>query len=173
AFIQAFNTTASNNMTYYAESIDATNLNGTPKGLKTMVNSFHHMPPKVAKQILASAQQNRQAILIYEIAENKIPTIVWALLLPISLPIVALMAILFVPFVKPLSWKDLLFTWPIPLIPIFYAWDGQASLPRMYTFDDVKQYLLPPETADYSWEMGPAQKQNGKPLGYYIKGLPL
>ncbi len=172
AFVEDFNQSANDRLQYHPKPVDATDLHKTPAGLKTMVNSFHHMPPQIAKQILASAQENRQAILIYEMAENKIPTVVWALLLPISLPIVAIMAIFFVPFVKPLSWKDLLFTWLIPVIPIFYAWDGQASLPRMYTFKDIQNHLLPEQIEGYTWEMAPAKKQNDKTLGYYIKGLP-
>ena len=60
----------------------------------------------------------------------------------------------------------------IPVIPIFYAWDGQASMPRMYTFNDIKTSLLPEATNNYTWEMAQAKKKNGKPLGYYILGLP-
>lgn len=171
-FVENFNKNSPDYMSYSGESLDASNLSQAPKGIKTMSNSFHHMPPPIAKKILSTAQENKEAILIYEIAENKIPTFIWALLLPISLPIVALMSILFVPFVKPLSWKDLLFTWLIPVIPIFYAWDGQASMPRMYTFDDIKNHLLPEKDENYTWEMGQAKKKNGKAQGYYILGLP-
>ena len=46
------------------------------------------------------------------------------------------------PLVKPLTWRQIVFTYLIPIIPICYAWDGQASLPRMYTMDDV-EVLLP------------------------------
>lgn len=171
-FVEKFNHEQQVNMSYSPTPLDASNLSQAPEGLKTMVNSFHHMPPDIARKILATAQDNKQAILIYEIAENKIPTIAWILFLPISLLIVAFMAIVFVPFVKPLNWKDILFTWLIPVVPIFYAWDGQASMPRMYTFDDIQSHLLPEKVGHYVWEMAPAKKKNGKNLGYYILGLP-
>jgi len=105
-------------------------------------------------------------------AENKIPTFIWALFLPLSMFIVAFMAIVLVPFVKPLNWKDIVFTWLIPVVPIFYAWDGQASMPRMYTFDDIRNYLLPEKIENYTWEIQQGVKKDGKKLGYYILGLP-
>lgn len=171
-FIEKFNGEQQANMSYSPTSLDASNLSQAPEGIKTMINSFHHMPPPLARKILATAQENKQAILIYEMTENKIPTIVWALFLPLGLIIVALMAIVLVPFVKPLSWKDILFTWLIPVVPIFYAWDGQASMPRMYTFDDIQSHLLPEKVEHYTWEMAQGKKKNGKNLGYYILGLP-
>lgn len=171
-FIQSFKAAPHNDISYQAEPLDASNLSNAPEGLKTMVNSFHHMPPAIARKILATAQTNRQPFLIYEITENKIPTIVWVLLLPISLVVTALMAIFLLPAIRPFTFQDVLFTWLIPLVPIFYAWDGQASMPRMYTFEDFKQHLLPEESADYYWEMATAKKRNGKDLGYYVLGLP-
>jgi hypothetical protein len=75
------------------------------------------------------------------------------------------------PFVRPLTGKQLLFTYLIPIIPLVYAWDGQASLVRMYTFEDLRQ-LLPAAVDDYVWEMGPAPKPDGKHQGYYLLGLP-
>ena len=161
-----------NNISYLETSINATELNDLPVGLKTMINSFHHMPPKEAKRILKSAQDNQQALLIYEIAENKIPTLLWWLLLPISLVILVVMSLFMTPFVKPLTWKQLLFTYLIPIIPICYAWDGQASLVRMYTFKDIDYLLQDFKSDQYSWEMATAKKANGKNLGYYILGLP-
>ncbi|MEL6625709.1 MAG: hypothetical protein AAFQ92_09310 [Bacteroidota bacterium] len=171
-FVEAFNQSQRSGMTYSATSLDATNLSEAPEGLKTMINSFHHMPPPIAQKILATAQANKQPILIQEMTENNIPTLAWVLTLPLSLPLVALTSMVFVPFVKPLNWKDLLFTWLIPVIPIFYAWDGQASMPRMYTFEDIKKYLLPEPDAHYTWEIAQAQKKDGKKRGYYILGLP-
>lgn len=157
---------------YQAEPLDASNLTHAPKGLKTMVNSFHHMPPKKAKQILKSAQENKEALLIYEIAENKIPLLVWWVLLPLSLLILFIMALFMTPFSKPITLKQIIFTYLIPVIPIFYAWDGQASMPRTYTFDDINKLLDGMETDSYTWKIDSAKKSNGKKLGYYILGLP-
>ncbi len=172
-FIQKFNQDPSDQIRYSETAIDATNFAQMPKGLKTMVNSFHHMPPKVARKILTSAEENKQAILIYEMAENKIPLLVWWFLLPVSLLIVMLMALLMTPFVRPLTWRQLVFTYLIPIIPICYAWDGQASLPRMYAFQDIDELLSGLGSDEYKWEKGHAKKANGKKMGTYLLGFPV
>ncbi|MEO1030926.1 MAG: hypothetical protein AAFX55_05960 [Bacteroidota bacterium] len=159
-------------VSYNESSIDATHLGNLSTGLKTMMNSFHHMPPDIAKRILKSAQDNKQPLLIYEIGENTIPTLLWWLLLPLSLTILFIMALLMTPFVKPLSWKQLLFTYLIPVIPLCYAWDGQASMMRIYTFDDIEYLMKDFKNQSYSWDINKAQKANGKKAGYYILGLP-
>jgi len=159
------------NLTYSETSVNATKLGDAPKGLKTMINSFHHTNPTQAREVLESAYTNKQAILIYEMAENKIPLIIWWLFLPLSIVIMYLMVWLMTPFVKPLTFKQLFFTYIIPVIPFFYAWDGQASMPRIYAMKDIDE-LLEGLDKNYSWTKEPAKKPNGRTLGYYVLGVP-
>ena len=160
------------NITYRKEPLNATNLSEAPEGIKTMVNSFHHMSPDMAIKILKSAHDNKEPIMIYELAENKIPLLAWALFLPISLPLLFVMTLFMTPFVKPMTWQQIVFTYIIPIIPICYAWDGQASLPRTYSFKDLE--LLTHDLQDgYTWEIEVAKKVNGKKAGYYVLGYPL
>ena len=172
-FVTQFNEQKLENMSYSETPVDASKYTGEIQGLKTMMNSFHHMRPEIAKNILKNAQETKQPLMVYEMIENKIPLLLWVILLPISLTITGLMSLLFLPFVKPLNWKDVLFTYFIPVIPFFYAWDGQASMPRVYTFSDIENELLPPKDENYVWEIKEAKKENGKVLGYYILGLPV
>ena len=157
---------------YHENPVDASKLEGAPTGLKTMIASFHHMDPITAQNILKSAQKNHEPLLIYEIAKNNVPLLVWILLLPISLLVLILMTWGMTPFVKNLSFKQIVFTYPIPLIPLVYAWDGQASLMRTYTFEDIEQLLGDDSSEGYVWSMGDAKKANGKKLGYYLMGRP-
>ncbi len=170
--IQKFNKDTSDGISYSESSVDATDISNVPTGLKTMINSFHHMPPKAARAILESAEKNKQPLLIYEMAENKMPLLLWWLLLPLSLVILMIMVLFMTPFVKPLTWRQLVFTYLIPLIPICYAWDGQASMPRMYAFKDIELLLEGLGGEDYTWDKGHAKKQNGKNLGTYLAGFP-
>ena len=170
--VDAINSQDLPNVQYHSASVNAKDMEAVPDGLKTMVASFHHMPPEVAKQILQSAEKNRQGILIYELAQNNVPVVLWWLLLPISLPILMLMTWIMTPFVRPLSFSQILFTYLIPIIPIVYAWDGQASLMRTYTFGDIKSLLGEGGTNNYTWEIEDAKKDNGKKSGYYILGYP-
>ena len=174
AMVRRFNEDGDNGISYQAKPLDATNLKEAPKGLKTMMNSFHHMPPHVAKSILKNAQENEQPIFIYEMGQNNIPLVLWWLLLPVSLLVLMIMVLLMTPFVRPMTWQQLVFTYIIPIIPICYAWDGQASLVRMYTFDDVRTLIGTNQNPNgYHWEIAPAKKSNGKKLGYYIWGNPM
>ena len=170
--LKKFNTDALDKICYLESSVDATNIATAPEGLKTMVNCFHHMPPKKARAILESAQRTNQPLLIYEMGDNNIPLLIWWLLLPISLIILIIMVLFMTPFVKPLTWRQIVFTYLIPIIPICYAWDGQASLPRMYTLKDLDHLLEGLGSENYIWQKGHAKKKNGKKQGTYLLGLP-
>jgi len=171
-FAQKINKQQLTNIKYRELPVDATNVTEDLKGLKTMIASFHHMNPTVALKILMHAQESKEPILIYEIAKNTIPLLIWSLLLPVSLVILILMTLFMTPFVRPLSFSQILFTYLIPIIPIVYAWDGQASLMRTYTFKDIEQLLGNKDKPDYKWKIGDAKKANGKKAGYYIMGYP-
>jgi len=159
-------------MRYCPEPVDATKLEAAPEGLKTMIASFHHMPPDSARAILHSAAVNQQPLLIYEIAKNTVPVLVWVIFLPISLLILMLMTWVMTPFVRHITLSQILLTYLIPVIPLVYAWDGQASLMRTYSFSDIEGLLDGAKTPDYQWTVAPAAKSNGKNLGYYILGIP-
>lgn len=170
--IARFNDPARPYLSYARESVDATNLASAPSGLKTMVNCFHHMRPPQARAILESAQRERQPLLIYELQDNEVPFAVWLLFLPLGLAILFVMALLLTFGVRPLTGRQLAFTFLIPLVPMFYAWDGQASLPRIYTLKDMDELLAGLESADYVWEKGYATTEQGKKKGIYVLGMP-
>ena len=105
-------------------------------------------------------------------AENKIPLILWWLFLPLSIVIMVLMVFFMTPFVKPLTFKQLFFTYIIPVIPLFFAWDGQASMPRIYTMTDLDEIMEGLTDSTYTWTKEVAKKSDGKKMGYFIFGLP-
>ncbi|MCI5091635.1 hypothetical protein [Phaeodactylibacter sp.] len=159
-------------VSYCEIPVDAVSLAQSPKGLKTMINSFHHMPPDKAKKILHSASESKQPLLIFELAENKMPLVIWWMLLPVSLCVLVIMSLFMTLFVRPLTWQQIIFTYLIPIVPLCYAWDGQASYPRTYSYNDVHTMLEDIPDSDYCWEVGPGKKRNGKHSGYYILGYP-
>lgn len=169
--VARFNDPETPHVRYARESVDASTLSTAPPGLKTMVNCFHHMRPPQARAILASAHRDRQSILIYEIADNRIPFALWLLFLPIGLVLVFLTALFLTPFVRPLTARQLVFTYVLPIVPLGYAWDGQASYPRIYTFEDLDELLVGLD-GDYVWEKGYAMTDGGKRKGIYLLGVP-
>ncbi|MEO0561850.1 MAG: hypothetical protein AAF125_07045, partial [Chloroflexota bacterium] len=50
---------------YEPKSVNATEVDTVPDGLRTMINSFHHLRPEQAKAVLGAAQASRQPFLIY------------------------------------------------------------------------------------------------------------
>ena len=80
------------------------------------------------------------------------------------------MSLVMTPFVKPLRFSQLFFTYIIPVIPLLYAWDGQASLMRTYTFKDIDELIGENKNVDYIWKIAEAKNRNGKTAGYYIFG---
>lgn len=170
--LETFNDGSRPHVSYLRTPVDATDLAEAPAGLKTMVNCFHHMRPPQARAILESAHRDRQPILIYEMADNKIPFAVWLLFLPLGLVIVGVMSLVLTLFVRPLKLRQLVFTFVIPVVPLAYAWDGQASLPRIYTLEDLDELITPLQSPDYIWEKGYAKTAAGKNKGIYLLGMP-
>ncbi|MFA9391184.1 MAG: hypothetical protein ACERKD_15350 [Prolixibacteraceae bacterium] len=170
--VEHFNSNLQPAISYSAKPVNAVQLNTAPEGLKTMVNCFHHMPPASARAILKSAQENEQPLLIYELSDNAMPTLIWWIFLPLSFVIMVVMVLLMTPFVRPLTFKQVFFTYIIPIIPIFYFWDGQASMPRTYTLSDYDE-LLPEADSKYTWEKGYAMNAKNKKSGTYLMGMPI
>lgn len=170
--IERFKGQEQDGLTYSPDPVDATALADAPPGLKTMINCFHHMRPAQARAILSSARDARQPLLIYEMGEMPMPFVLWVITLPIALPILMVMTWFLTLYVRPLTFRQVFFTYLVPLVPIFYAWDGQASLPRMYSMSDYDEILEGLHGDDYVWEKGPAMRANGKKLGTYVLGMP-
>ena len=157
---------------YLSASVDATELAKAPAGLKTLVNCFHHMTPDQARNILASAAQSRQPLLIYEMGGHQlVPFALWCITLPIGLLIVALLALVKSACVRPFTWRQIVWTYLIPVLPLFYAWDGQASMSRIYRFEDLDELLAQIDSSGYTWERGYGEL-GSKRVGSYLLGLP-
>lgn len=162
---EAFNSQDGNNINYVITPVDATQLKDEMGGLRTMIGSFHHMPPREAKKILTAAEKSREPILVFEISDNSTPTVLWWIAFPINF----IMTFFITPMVRPMSWQQLVFTYLIPIIPICFAWDGAVSNARTYTLNDLDELLRSIESSNYEWEKGTIE---GKTNQIYLLGLP-
>ncbi|GAA4033164.1 hypothetical protein GCM10022409_16860 [Hymenobacter glaciei] len=150
---------------YETRPIDAARVSPELRGVRTMVGSFHHMPPAVATSILRDAKENNQPICIYEISDNSFPIMLWWIALPLNF----IMALFITPFARPLTFRQLFFTYILPVIPFFFAWDGAVSNARTYTLSDMDVLLEGLASDDYTWETGLIPGKAKKP---YLLGLP-
>jgi hypothetical protein len=159
------NSNNTSNVSYLTTPVDATKLNFDLIGVRTMVCSFHHMKPDTARNILLDAKERKQPICIFEISDNSFPFFLWWVALPLNF----IMAFFITPFVRPLTWKQIIFTYFIPILPFFFAWDGAVSNARTYTLDDLEILIDDLKTEDYQWEKGSIP---GKAKKIYLLGLP-
>jgi hypothetical protein len=156
-------------MRYHEQSVDAGNVPPELKGVRTMICSFHHMPPDVARRILSDAQAQRQPLVIFEVSDNGPPVWLWWLAIPVGIVSV----LLFTPLAKPFTWRQFFWTYVIPVLPLVIAWDGAVSNARTYTKSDIEELLSGlGEPQGYSWEIG-ANRLTGYPSTMpYVLGLP-
>ena len=110
-------------------------------------------------------KESKEPICIYEISNNSHPTFLWWM----EIPIIFIMALVITPFVRPLTWKQLIFTYLIPIIPLCFAWDGAVSNVRTYTLEDLDILLEGLESENYKWEKGKIKKKANK---IYLLGIP-
>ncbi|MEM9685443.1 MAG: hypothetical protein AAF934_00795, partial [Bacteroidota bacterium] len=98
-------------------SIDARDVPAALNGLRTQFLSLHHFKPNEAKQILQNAIDSNQSIATFEAQERSFPSMIAMLISPLS--------ILFTtPFIKPFKIGRIIFTYFIPIVPLFVLWDG-------------------------------------------------
>jgi hypothetical protein len=155
---------------YLTEPVDAMNVPGHLKGMRTMFEGFHHFQPEQARLILEDAFENRVAIGIFE-ASLKLPHGPAIFVLS---PLMTLLGYLFAtPFIQPRTWSRFLWTYLLPIVPLATCWDGLVSFLRVYSQKDLKALIQPFQSEGYQWEIG--QASTGTPLFVftYLLGYPV
>ncbi|MFT6849362.1 MAG: hypothetical protein ACJATA_000157 [Sphingobacteriales bacterium] len=153
------------NLDYSTYPVDATAFNKKNQGVRTMICSLHHMRPEKVKEILKDTMNAGDPFLAFEISDNSFPKWIWW----ISFPINIITTLLITPFIRPMSWQQLVFTYIIPVLPILIAWDGALSNARTYTLDDLDIVLKGINKNNYIWEKGVIKRKGNK---LYLMGLP-
>jgi hypothetical protein len=161
-----FNKVNNQYIEYITSPVNASDVNKKLKGLRTMVSSMHHMKPNAARQILKNAKESKQSILIFEISDNSPPIFLWWLAIPFAFVI----SLFVTPMVRPMSWNQLVFTYLIPILPLFIAWDGAVSNARTYTLEDMEILIQGLSDENYQWEKGKIKGKGGSKV--YLLGIP-
>lgn len=147
--ISAFRLTKkkSNNFEFMDKPIDARNVPTELKGLRTQFLSLHHFKPTDAKQILQNSIDSNSAIAIFEVQERSLPSIIAMLFSPLSV-------LLTTPFIRPFKIGRIIFTYLIPIVPLFVLWDGIVSSLRTYSVKEMKELVKNlNKTEKYDWEI--------------------
>ena len=142
-----FTKNKADNFEYIEKPVDARSVPKALKGLRTLFLSFHHFKPKDAQLILQNAIDANSSIAIFEGQERSLPSLLAMLLSPISV-------LLTTPFIRPFKMGRLIFTYFIPIVPLFVLWDGVVSALRTYSILEMKELVENLSGAEqYDWEI--------------------
>jgi hypothetical protein len=151
-----------NNFEYVDKPVDARNVPTDLRGLRTQWLSLHHFKPTDARQILQNAIDTNSSIAIFEGQERSLPSFLAMLFSPLSV-------LLTTPFIRPFRIGRIVFTYLIPVVPLFVLWDGIVSSLRTYSVKEMNglvENLRGMET--YDWEIG--KVRSGPGIVLYLLG---
>ena len=135
------------NFDFVKTSVDAREVPKELKGLRTQFLSLHHFKPKDATQILQNAVNSKSAIAIFEAQERSIPSVLAMFFSPITL-------LLTTPFIRPFKIGRLIFTYLIPIVPLFVWWDGMVSSLRTYSAEEMNSLVKGVENHEsFNWKI--------------------
>jgi len=153
----------SDNFEYVEKQIDARNVPKELKGLRTQFLSLHHFKPKDAKLILQNAIDANSSIAIFEAQERSIPSILAMIFSPISV-------LLTTPFIRPFKLGRIIFTYMIPVVPLFVLWDGIVSSLRTYSIKEMNELVKNLNgTENFDWEIN--KVKSGPSVVLYLLGI--
>lgn len=150
------------NFEYVEKPVDARNVPEELKGLRTQFLSLHHFKKNDAMQILQNAIDTNSPIAIFEGQERSIPSILAMIFSPISV-------LLTTPFIRPFKPGRIIFTYLIPVVPLFVLWDGIVSSLRTYSIKEMNELVENLNgTENYDWEINKVKSGPGVVL--YLLG---
>ncbi len=127
--------------------VDARKVPENLKGLRTQFLSLHHFKPEDAVMILQNAVDSKNSIAVFEGQERSIPSILAMLFSPITV-------LLTTPFIRPFSLGRIIFTYLIPLVPVFVLWDGVVSSLRTYSVKEMENLVSRVKGQEnYNWDI--------------------
>lgn len=148
--------------TYSKKSIDATHVPDELKGVRTQFLSFHHFAPESAQKILQNAVDNNSPIAIFEAQERSISSILAMIFSPVTLWIIT-------PMIRPMTFYRFLFTYILPVLPMFIMWDGILSCLRTYSVKEMQEIIKKVNGHEkYEWKT--ERIKNGPGVILYLTG---
>lgn len=152
----------SDNFEYYSKPVDARNVPSELKGLRTQFLSLHHFKPNDARQILQNAIDSKAPIAIFEAQERSFSSLLAMIFSPVSV-------LLTTPFIRPFKIGRIIFTYFIPVVPLFVLWDGIVSSLRTYSVDEMKDLIKDLRNSEtYNWQIG--RVKSGPGVILYLLG---
>jgi hypothetical protein len=155
---------------YYSNPVDARQVPSDLVGMRTIFEGFHHFPPAEAADILADAARKGAAIGVFEASLP--PKVKWLLL--IISPFTTILGYLFLtPWIRPVTFTRIFWTYLLPLVPLATCWDGIISMLRVYSVEELADLIDPMKKDGYTWEYGKAATGMAVFEFIYLLGYPV
>jgi len=150
------------NFNFIERPVDARNVPSELKGFRTQFLSLHHFKPKDARQILQNAVDSNSGIGVFEAQERSVPSVLAMVFSPLS--------VLFTtPFIRPFKIGRIIFTYLIPIVPLFVLWDGIVSSFRTYSVKEMNEMVKSLDGNEkFNWNIGKVKSGPGVVL--YLVG---
>lgn len=133
---------------FVSDPVDAADVPRDLEGFRTLFTSLHHFRPEQARALLADAAAGGAGIGAFEYTERR--WLVWGpaiLLIPFFVWITT-------PFMRPFSWRRLLWTYLAPVVPLVAMWDGLVSCLRSYSMEELEALVSSLPSNCLSWRVG-------------------
>lgn len=152
----------SSSVSYINQPVNATQVPKSLLGFRTLFSGIHHFQPAMIKDILCDAVKSKSGIAIFDGGDKSI----WMIILILIFHPIAIL--LFSPFFRPFRWSRLVFTYVIPLIPLFTVWDGVMSILSLYSPVQLLRLAEKTDAGAYKWQAGKVSNRFGLSITYLI-----
>ena len=136
-----------NRVRFHPVPVDAMQIPDELNGFRTIFSSFHHFQPPEARAILQDAVNKRRGIGVFELAGRRAGTVLLTFLMPVG-------SLLLTPFMRPVRWSRLVWTYLIPVIPVVLWFDGIMSCLRAYSLQELVELTSGLTGRGYEWKIG-------------------
>ena len=105
------------------------------EGCSVMFSGLHHFDPEELRNIITIAAKRRRTLVFCDYSRRSVAEEFLPMLFAVPFMIVT------APLVWPFSWKRLLFTWVLPVLPLLLWIDGWLSRLRAYHPDELRKIV--------------------------------
>lgn len=150
---------------YLPQSVDVLTLEPQPSTCCTMFNGFHHFTTAQQQELVRKMAHSRSPFLFAEILEPGPITLLKIIIMTTVAQAVT------APFVRPVSYKRLFFTWIIPVNLFTVLYDGVISVFKSKTAAAYRRQLEHLGNAQYAVTVNSRFNWKGRLI--FITGTPL
>lgn len=127
------------------EPVNMLQIPPTYRGLRLIVNAFHHLKPEQAEATLQAAYESGTSICVFEFTRNSFLGVFTSMFYPLFNLVIA-------PLIRPFRLSRLALYYVIPVLPLLHSFDGLMSNFRTYGKEEFREMVRPFVRTDYEWE---------------------